>query len=55
MIGPFMIASGLAWMLHDRYRVSWSILIPSLLILLGVLMLAARSPRIPVKRGASAP
>jgi drug/metabolite transporter (DMT)-like permease len=46
-----MIASGIAWALHDRYRVSWSILIPAMLILLGVLMLVARNPRIPVKRG----
>jgi hypothetical protein len=55
VIGPFMIASGIAWALHDRYRVSWSILIPSMLILLGVLMLVARSSRIPVKRGDPAP
>lgn len=51
VIGPFMIASGIAWALHDRYRISWSILIPSMLIVLGVLMLIARSPRIPVRRG----
>jgi len=54
VIGPFMIASGLAWALHDRYRVSWSVLIPALLILLGALMLVARSPRIPVRRGGPA-
>jgi hypothetical protein len=54
VIGPFMIASGLVWALHDRYRVSWSVLVPALLILLGALMLVARSPRIPVKRGGPA-
>jgi hypothetical protein len=30
------------------------VLVPALLILLGVLMLVARSPRIPVKRGGPA-
>jgi hypothetical protein len=50
VIGPFMIASGVAWALHDRYRVSWAILIPSMLVLLGILMLLARNPQIPVTR-----
>jgi hypothetical protein len=45
--GPFLIAAGVAWLLHDRWRASWFVLVPSLLILLGVLMLLARSPRIP--------
>lgn len=49
--GPLLIAIGTAWALHDQYRVSWSVLIPSVLILLGVLMLVARSPQIPEKRG----
>ncbi len=51
VIGPFMIASGVAWALHDRSRVSWTVLIPSLLIVLGILMLIARNPGIPVRRG----
>lgn len=51
VIGPFMIASGAAWTLHDRYRISWSVLIPAMLIILGILMLVARSNRIPVRRG----
>jgi hypothetical protein len=49
--GPFLIASGLAWALHERWRVTWVVLIPTLLILLGVLMLIARRPDIP-ERGA---
>ena len=53
VIGPFMIASGIAWAIHDRYRASWALLIPAMLVILGVLMLLARSPRIPVKRGAA--
>ena len=47
VIGPFLIAAGIAWALHDRWRVSWFALVPALLILLGVLMLVARHPRIP--------
>jgi hypothetical protein len=45
--GPFLIASGLAWLLHDRWRMPWTVLIPTLLIVLGVLMLIARRPNIP--------
>jgi hypothetical protein len=50
VIGPILIAMGGAWALHDRYRVSWSLIIPVLLVLLGVLMLIARSAAIPEKR-----
>jgi|KBSMisStandDraft_5_1062788.scaffolds.fasta_scaffold214008_2 drug/metabolite transporter (DMT)-like permease len=49
--GPMLIAVGGAWLLHDQYRVSWSVLIPTLLILVGVLMLVARSAGIPDRRG----
>ena len=49
VIGPILIAMGGAWALNDRYRVSWSLLIPALLVLLGVLMLIARSTAIPDK------
>jgi hypothetical protein len=45
--GPFLIAAGIAWAVHDRWRVSWLVLLPTLLILLGVLMLVARHPGIP--------
>jgi len=53
--GPFLIAIGLGWLAHDQYRVSWSIIVPLILILLGVLMLVARSPSIPDRRGGRAP
>lgn len=48
--GPFLIASGTAWALHDRWRVTWFVLIPTLLIMLGVLMLIARGANIPERR-----
>jgi hypothetical protein len=40
---------GAIW-LHDNYRMRWWLLISLLLILLGVLMLIARDPRIPERR-----
>src|SRR5262245_5333098 len=48
--GPLLIGAGVAWLLHDQYRVSWSVMIPMILILVGVLMLIARDPRIPERR-----
>ena len=48
--GPFLIATGIAWALHDRWRVTWIVLIPTLLIVLGVLMLIARRANIPEGR-----
>ncbi len=48
--GPLLIAAGIAWALHDRWRVSWFVLLPALLILTGVLMLVARNPGIPEAR-----
>ena len=48
--GPILIASGIAWALHDRWRVTWLVLFPTLLVLLGVLMLIARRPEIPERR-----
>ena len=53
VIGPILIAMGGAWALNDRYRVSWSLLIPAMLVLLGVLMLIARNPSIPDKQRAA--
>ncbi len=50
VVGPFLIASGVAWALHDRRHVTWFVLIPTLLIVLGVLMLIARRPSIPERR-----
>ena len=50
VIGPFLAGVGVAWAAHERYRIHWMVLIPMLLVLLGVLMLAARSPRVPERR-----
>ena len=50
VVGPFLIAMGVAWLVHDRYGTHWRFIIPALLVLLGGLMLAARSPRIPDRR-----
>ena len=50
IIGPFLIGVGVAWALHERYRIAWAVLIPTLLVWLGVLMLVARHPRIPDRR-----
>ena len=51
VIGPFLVAVGIAWLLHDRYWVSWRLIVPVMLVLLGMLMLVARSPRIRDRRG----
>jgi hypothetical protein len=48
--GPFLIAGGISWVLHEEWRVTWSVLLPSLLVLLGVLMLIARREAIPERR-----
>ena len=48
--GPILIASGIAWALHDRWHVTWFVLLPTLLVLLGVLMLIARRANIPERR-----
>lgn len=51
VLGPTLISLGISWWLHDQYRWRWSLLVPILLILMGVLMLVARDPRIPDRRG----
>jgi len=48
--GPILIASGIAWTLHDRWHVTWFVLLPTLLVLLGVLMLIARRDNSPEQR-----
>ena len=56
--GPFLIGAGVAWLLHDRFGTSWLVLVPSLLILVGALMLIARLPQIPersARRSADTP
>jgi hypothetical protein len=52
--GPILIATGIAWALHDRWRVTWFVLLPTLLVLLGVLMLIARRADIPERRARQA-
>ena len=51
VLGPTLIAVGIAWWLHDQYRMRWTLLVSALLIVIGALMLIARNPRIPEKRG----
>ncbi|MEO8345491.1 MAG: hypothetical protein ABI607_07340 [Betaproteobacteria bacterium] len=53
VLGPALIAFGIAWWVHDQYRYRWTLLIPMLLILIGGLMLIARRPSIPDRRGKS--
>ena len=53
VLGPTLIAVGIAWWLHDQYRLRWTLLVSALLIVIGVLMLIARQPGIPDKRGDS--
>jgi hypothetical protein len=56
VMGPFLIAIGIAWLVHDRYRTSFGIIVPAMLVVLGVLMLIARSAAIPDRRaGAKTP
>lgn len=50
VLGPMLIAVGGAIWLHDTYRMRWWLLVSILLIVLGALMLLARSPRIPERR-----
>src|SRR5437764_15277938 len=41
--GPFLIVIGIAWLLRDQYRVSWSLIIRTRLVVLGVVILVAVS------------
>ncbi len=50
VIGPFLIAIGIAWLVHDRYGTHWRFIIPVMLVLLGALMLVARSEKVPERR-----
>jgi hypothetical protein len=51
VIGPFLMATGAAWALHEFQRIDWRYLIPALLVVLGTLMLVARRPGIPERKG----
>ncbi len=50
VLGPTLIAVGIAWWLHDQQHLRLSLLVSVLLIVIGALMLVARSPRIPERR-----
>jgi hypothetical protein len=55
--GPALIAAGSAWALHSHRGVSWLALVPAMFVVVGALMLVARSPRVPERsrrRGAGA-
>jgi hypothetical protein len=55
VIGPFLVAIGIVWLLHDRYGTQWRYIIPVMLVLLGALMLVARSPKVPERRPGGSP
>lgn len=50
VVGPFLVAIGIAWLAHDRYGTHWRYIVPLMLMLLGALLLIARSPRVPERR-----
>lgn len=50
VLGPMLMAVGASIWLHDAYRLRWWLLISVLFIVLGLLMLIARDPRIPEHR-----
>ena len=50
VVGPFLIAIGLAGLLHDRYGTHWRFIVPVMHVLLGALMLVARSTKVPERR-----
>jgi hypothetical protein len=51
--GPFLIALGLLWFAHLEWRTPYRVLGPVAVIVLGVLMLVARLPMIPERRGSA--
>lgn len=51
VLGPTLITIGVMWWIHDQVGTRWTLLVPILLILIGVLMLIARRPSIPDRRG----
>jgi hypothetical protein len=48
--GPFLIAIGFAWWLHDERDWTFRLIIPLMLVLLGILMMIARSAAIPDRK-----
>ena len=49
--GPLLIVLGIAWWLHFYYYVHWRYLAPTLVIIIGGLLLATRLPNLPERRG----
>jgi hypothetical protein len=47
VIGPFLIAVGIARFMHHRDATSWRQIVPLMQVVIGELMLVARSPRVP--------
>ena len=50
VVGPFLVAIGIAWFMHDRYATTWRVILPLMLVVLGALMLIARSHRVHERR-----
>ncbi|HEY6895444.1 MAG TPA: hypothetical protein VLG08_01750 [Casimicrobiaceae bacterium] len=50
VVGPLLVAIGIAWFVHDRYAMSWRVIVPVMLVVLGALMLIARSRGVPERR-----
>jgi hypothetical protein len=48
--GGGLIAAGIAWIAHFEFAVRWRMLAPSMLIVVGCLLLVARLPSIPERR-----
>jgi hypothetical protein len=55
VLGPTLISVGIAWWVHDQQHVRLRLLVPVLLIVIGLLMLVARNPRIPERRSPREP
>jgi hypothetical protein len=53
--GPLLIGLGLLWAARLRHYLDFDLLLPSAIILLGVLMLIARHPAIPETRARKNP
>ncbi|WP_051709667.1 hypothetical protein [Andreprevotia chitinilytica] len=47
VVGPLLIGTGAMVFAHEHNGISWSVLLPVLLILWGLLLLVARMPGIP--------
>ena len=55
VVGPFLVAVGVAWFMHDRYLTNWRLIVPVMLVVLGALMLIARSRHVPERSARAKP